>query len=220
MNITDFSLQRKPEYIIHRAYDAKAIDQHKKALPVLEKLFDAVSPEVGKKFRVLLEGGGKKSFGQSQMVDDNLNVLANSLARMTAAESVTTLNLLHALIATQLINVLGNNVKIWLDLLVQRFEVTKKIYEVYQAGLRKGEGANTSVRLYWLFALALSLFYTRTKEIKYLSTLLKVCDLLCSLPEKELRENITEHGLSTILVTEIVSVQRLIEEKGVSFAAE
>ena len=127
---------------------------------------------------------------------------------------------MHALIAAQLTDVLDVNTKVWLDRLVQRFEVTKKIYEAYQAGFRKGEDANTSVRLYWLFALSLCLFYARSNEIKYLSTLLKVCDLLCSLPEKELQGHIPEHGLPTVLATELVSVQLLAEKKGVSFAPD
>lgn len=190
------------------------------ALPALEKLFDAHSLEGGKKFRALLEGGNAKIFRQCIVEDGSLNGLAKGLEGLTTAESVTTLDLLHALIAVQLTNAQNANTKVWLDRLVQRFEVTKKIYETYPPGFRKGEGVNTSVRLYWLFALALGLFYARSNEIKYLSTLLKVCDLLCSLPEHLLQGHIAEHGLSAVLATEIVSVQLLAEKKGVSFASE
>jgi hypothetical protein len=189
------------------------------ALPALEKLFDAASLEGGKKFRALLEGGSAKIFRQSKVVDGSLNGLAKGLEKLTTAEPVTTLDLLHALIAVQLTNAQDANTKVWLDRLVQRFEVTKKLYETYPPGFRKGEGANTSVRLYWLFALALCLFYARSNEIKYLNTLLKVCDLLCSLPEHELQGHIAEHGLSVVLATEIVGVQLLAEKKGVSFAS-
>ncbi len=190
------------------------------ALPALEKLFDAASLEGGKKFRALLESGSAKIFRQSKVEDGSLNGLAKGWGKLTTAEPVATLDLLHALIAVQLTNAQDANTKAWLDLLVQRFEVTKKIYETYPPSFRKGEGANTSVRLYWLFALALCLFYARSNEIKYLNTLLKVCDLLCSLPEHELHRHITEHGLSVILATEIASVQLLAEKKGVSFASE
>lgn len=190
------------------------------ALPTLEKLFDATSLEGGKKFRTLLEGGSAKILRQSKVEDGSLDGLAKGLERLTTAEPVTTLDLLHALIAVQLANVQDANAKVWLDLLVQRFEVTKKMYESYPPGFRKGEGANTSVRLYWLFALALCLFYARSNKIKYLSTLLKVCDLLCSLPENVLQGHIPEHGLAAVLATEIVGVQLLAEKKGVSFASK
>ena len=182
-------------------------------MPKLEKLVYATSPEVGKKFRALLEGVSEEKFKHSKIEVGSLENLAKSLARLTTTEPVTTLDLLHALIAVQLTNVQDTNTKVWLDRLVQRFEVTKKIYESYPPGFKKGEGTNTSVRLYWLFALALCLFYARSNEIKYLSTLLKICDLLCSLPENTLTGHIPEHGLSAVLATEIVSVQLLAEKQ-------
>ena len=188
------------------------------ALPELEKLHNATSFEVGKRFRTLLEGGG--SLRRNQPGKDSLNRLAKDLERLTTAESVTTLDLLHTLIAIQLTDAHDANTKVWLDRLVQRFEVTKKLYEFYPPGFRKGEGVSTSVRLYWLFALALCLFYARSNEIKYLSTLLKVCDLLCSLPENLLQGYIPEYGLTAVLATEIVGVQLLAEKKGVTFAPE
>ncbi len=191
------------------------------AVPALAKLIAASTVDGGKKFRALLEeGGSAKIFGQGKPEDGTLNGLAQDLEKLTTLEPVSTLNLLHALIAAQLTEVQDAKIKVWLDRLVQRFEVTKKIYESYLVGFRKGEGANTSIRLYWLFALSLCLIYARSNEIKYLSTLLKICDLLCSLSEKELQGHIPAHGLPTVLATELVSVQLLAEKKGVSFAPD
>jgi hypothetical protein len=190
------------------------------AIPILERLFDATLLESGKKFRTVIDRGSAGAFEVNEVKHGSVNDLANKLAMITAAQPVTTLDLLHALIAVQLINAQDNNLKIWLDRLVQRFEVTKKIYEFYPPGFRKGGGVNISVRLYWLFALAICLFYARSNEIKYLSTLLKICDLLCSLPENVLQGQIPEHGLSAVLATELISVQLLAEKKGVSFASK
>ena len=145
--------------------------------------------------------------------DDCLNNLVKDLEAFTLTSSVLSLDLLHALVAVQLNSVEHVNTRIWLDRLIQRYEVTKKLYELYPAGFRKGEGGNTSVRLYWLFALALCLFYVKTNEIKYLSTLLKLCDLLCSLPKKVLQGNVPENGLSIVLVAEVVSIQLLAKTK-------
>jgi len=190
------------------------------ALQALARLFDVASAEGGNKFRALLEGGSQQKFEQNKKEESRWDDLAQDLHRITTDEPVATLDLLLALIAAQLINPQDANIKSWLDRLVQRFEVTKKLYESYPPGFRKGEGANSSVRLYWLFALALSLFYVGTNEIKYLSTLLKVCDLLCSLPEHALQECIPEQGLLAVLATEILSVQLLAEQKGVAFEIE
>lgn len=188
------------------------------ALPALKTLFVATSLAGGTQFETLLGGSSAKMLGQRKVEDGNLDDFAKRLERLTMAEPVTTLDLLHALIAVQLTNAQDASTKVWLDRLVQRFEVTKKLYECYPSGFSKGEGTNTSVRLYWLFALALCLFYAKSNGIKYLSTLLKVCDLLCSLPENELQGHIPEHGLLVVLSTEIVSVQMLAEKKGVPFA--
>ena len=188
------------------------------ALLAFEKMFEATSSEGARKFLKLVNGSNAKMAEQSTM-DPRCTVVAKGLDEISLAGSVKTLGLLHSLIAAQLTNVHDFNTKLWLDRLVQRFEVTKKVYEIYPPGFRKGEGKNTSVRLYWLFALSLSLFYVRTNEIKYLSTLLKLCDLLCSLPEEMVLEDIPQNGLSIVLAAEVVSVQLLAAKKGVLYAA-
>lgn len=189
-----------------------------KALQVLESKFKAISVLAGKKYLEIV--GCRDVYKKITSETSGLNDLAIDLSRFTTTESVMSLELLHALIVAQLSNQQSPDTKGWLDRLVQRFEVTKKIYESYPSGFRKGEGGNDSVRLYWLFALALCLFYVETDEIKYLSTLLKVCDLLCSLPESTLQECIPSCGLNVILAAEVVSIQLLAEEKGVSIASK
>lgn len=188
------------------------------AVSLLNNQFDTSLPESGRAFRILVQGS---KMPREERVDGSyLNGIAIELEIMTTFEPVKSLDLLRALIAVQLVNLDVLPIKVWLDRLVQRFEVTKKIYESYPPGFRKGEGSNTSVRLYWLFALALCLFYARTKKIKYLSTLLKLGDLLCSLPENEVQENIPEFGLQVVLAVEIASVQLLAQKKGVLVASK
>lgn len=190
-------------------------------VPTLEMLLDATSVEGGRKIRALLVNDGAQTSKSSGIKDDaRLNSLAIGLNTLTTAEQVNTSDLLYALIAAKLSNTQDANAKIWLDRLIQRFEVTKKLYEFYPPGFRKGEGANTSIRLYWLFALALCLSYAKSSAIKHLSTLLKVSDLLCSLPDNELQESIPEYGLLAVLATEIVSIQLLAEQKGVEYEAK
>jgi hypothetical protein len=189
------------------------------ALSALQKLFDVDSAEAGERFRMLVESWRQGPLESSDTERHCVDRLAKALETPAAAGRVATLDLLHALVAVQLTDVLDADIKQWLDRLVQRFEVTKKLYEFYGPGFSKGGGSNTSIRLYWLFALALCLFYARSYEIKYLSTLLKVADLLCSVPELMLQGNVPENGLSAVLAAEIVSVQLLSERKGVAFAS-
>ena len=189
------------------------------ALPVLENLIKTNSREAGRKFQTLLKAEANKVYGKNKEEDDNLSNKSTNLENITIAESILTLNLLYGLISALVVNNQQSNTKIWLDRLVQRFEVSKKLYESYLPGFRKGQGDNTSIRLYWLFALTLSLYYARTNEIKYLSTLLKLGDLLCSLPKDVLYGHSPQYGLSAVIATELISIQLLSEKKGISFAS-
>jgi hypothetical protein len=188
------------------------------ALPLLGQFIGDTLLEFDKKFRVLFEGTSDSLLRQCKR--DASSVKAISSHKFTTTKELKSLDLLHALIAALLIEVHDADTKAWLDRLVQRFEVTKKIYESYPPGFKKGTGANASVRLYWLFALALSLFYVRSNEIKYLSTLLKVNDLLCSLPKNVINGHIPERGLSAVLAAEVVSIQRLAEKQKVGIATK
>jgi len=186
------------------------------SVPVLEQLYSVKSVDAGIKFKRVLAGGNLNSFSQNEHNVDIIPDLAKLLTLMTPEKSVSILDLLQALIAVQILDIKDDNTQVWLDRLVQRFEVTKKLYETYPRGFKKGEGSNKEIRLYWLFALALSLYYVRSLEIKYLSTLLKINDLLCSLPEHLLQKKIPENGLETVLATEVASILLVAENKGVS----
>ena len=64
--------------------------------------------------------------------------------------------------------------KIWLDRLIQRFEVTKKLYEGYFVGFRKGYGKNNIIENYLLLGIILEVAYIKNKKIKYL----KSCNII------------------------------------------
>ena len=154
----------------------------------------------------------------SRINDDPDSLQINKLmVNFSIEQSVETSILLDTLFASILLDV--NNVinKIWLDRLVQRFEVTKKLYEEYIPAFRKGRGQNNLIKLYWLFALVLSIYYSETNQIKYLNTLIKVCDLITSLPFKDLARDIPEFGLDLVLSSEIVFLEILLKAKGIEY---
>ena len=101
----------------------------------------------------------------------------------------------------------------WLDRMVQRFEVGKKIYAKYAAGFRKGEGPDSGVELYQNFALVLALAHARQGGLQYLSTLLKVNDLLLSLPAEAHAGR--GGGITLTVAVELDAVRRLAKAKGV-----
>lgn len=70
----------------------------------------------------------------------------------------------------------------WLERLVQRFEVTKRLYDSYDGRLRKPHGDCRDLRPYARLAGLLAGDVAASGDLKHLSTLLKLNDLLCSQP--------------------------------------
>lgn len=142
------------------------------------------------------------------------------LRPLTLKMPIRTVDLLNGLITAQLADIDSDAEFKWLDRLVQKFEVSKKLYDAYPAGFGKGEGGNTTLRLYWLFALALTIHYCRSGNLKYLNALLKVCDLLCSLPGDLLTEQVPASGFLLLLAAELRCVRTLANRSEVRFALD
>jgi hypothetical protein len=178
------------------------------------------SPDESKSFCPQLKDEDVKNINSPFDSDIDLARINKLLKNISLSQSVRTSILLDALFGTILLNVNNINNKIWLDRLVQRFEVTKKIYEEYLPGFRKGCGQNNLIKLYWLFALLLSIYYAETNQIKYLNTLIKVCDLITSMPFKDLVRDIPNFGLDLVLSSEKTFVQILLKAKGIEYDHE
>ena len=107
----------------------------------------------------------------------------------------------------------GENLKSWIDFLVQRFEVTKKLYQKYHlTNLRTGKDSNNISKLYCLFSLLLTLNFSKTKNLKYLSTILKLNDLICSLKENKLKE-IPNEFLALLVNSEMIFVNMVSKKR-------
>ena len=169
-----------------------------------------------------------ESFLNSKLLfDDNNYVLKSSnlptksidiegLASFKINQNIDTESLLCSLVFSQLKDEENKTIKNWIDRLVQRFEVSKKLYVHYPSGFRLGKGVTDKVYLYWLFSLSLSLYYTKTRSIKYLSTFLKVNDLICSLDDNFLLNKIPFQGISMILQVEMLCIKLISKNtKGV-----
>lgn len=95
-----------------------------------------------------------------------------------------------------------------LNLLVKRFEVTKKIYGEYDQQLRPVDKTNfMKIVPYILFSTVLVLSYETSKKLQYLNTLLKVNDILCSV--YGLMEEYQRNFLAWLIGKEIIFVEDL-----------
>ena len=141
-----------------------------------------------------------------------------SLPSFKTASIIHSESLLVSLLDSQVNSGDQKLIKYWLDLLVQKFEVTKKIYHHYPINFGKGLGPNDSIEVYWMLILSLSLFFSSTKNIKYLNTMLKISDLLCSLDKNTVFKNIPKNHFGLVLMVELSGVKSLSERaEGVVF---
>lgn len=147
---------------------------------------------------------------------NSLLVLDKSISIDNFSHEINTRSLLEKLISSLLNDKFGETEKKFLDKLVQRFEVSKKLYENYGTDFRSKSGGFLIIKLYWLFAVLLWFYYTRTNGLKYFNTLLKVSDLLCSLSPDGVIKEIPNNGMVLLLALELVSTISLVNNEGVS----
>lgn len=107
----------------------------------------------------------------------------------------------------------------WLVRVIQRFEVSKKLYAGYASGFRKGEGEARDPARYVELALCLALAHALSGQLQYLSTLLKLNDLLLSLDADVLRPAYPPEHLALLVAAELDAVAALAAAQGVSIDA-
>ncbi len=96
-----------------------------------------------------------------------------------------------------------------LDLLIHRFEVSKKIYPYYEHTVTSGSGSDREYILYLLMGLVLTYSYMKTGDLQHLSTLLKIVDTIISIKPRTKLDR-AEFGIFEVLVLgEVNLVERL-----------
>ncbi len=152
-------------------------------------------------------------------------------ARVIAGDSTTALGAILPGERTELRPLLGallkalssgeiGQVEPWLARLIQRFEVSKKLYAAYAPGFRKGEGDARDPVRYAELALCLALAFSQSGQLQYLSTLLKLIDLLLSLDAGVLRASCAPALLEVLVEAELDAVRRLAAVHGVKINGE
>lgn len=103
----------------------------------------------------------------------------------------------------------GGDAQRVLDPLVQRFEVSKKLYRDYAPGFRNGQGSFRDPVRYIEFALCLVLAYRQSGHMQYLSTLLKLVDLILSIDPKEVLSACPRDVIALLVEAELEAVAKL-----------
>ena len=89
-------------------------------------------------------------------------------------------------------------------LLIKRFEVTKKIYQMYDGDYRRlnKDAKHDNLNLYINFGFVIAKLYHEFRHIQYLNTLLKIIDIICSrLVELSSKKEASYYGAAIILIS-------------------
>ncbi len=104
--------------------------------------------------------------------------------------------------------------RIWLNRLIQRFEVTKKIHARYRKeGLRAGEGPHDDLQWYAELSLILAMEYVNTGNLRFLSTLLKLNDTLASVCDRLSATPAARPAAFAGMLLERAGIHRLMEKR-------
>jgi len=187
------------------------------------QLSSELNSKVTQRLTAILRGSRLEKFeigcmNKGDYVCSDKIITSIDLSVFEITNEICSRDLLVSLVSQQLNGGDPTLIKYWLDRLLQRFEVTKKIYEVYPKNLSKGIGEGTDIFAYWIFSVSLILHYKDTHSVKYLNTLLKVIDLLCSLEDRDLINSMMIQDLSLVLLVELSFIEYLSRNiKGLSY---
>ena len=139
---------------------------------------------------------------------------ALSLDSFDIDQSISLSDLIYSLLNNLIIKPCPNTFK-WIDRLIQRFEVSKALYATYEKGFRKGVSKIENPDKYLLVALCLTLSYIRINNLQYISTLLKVNDLLLSLNPDTIRSFCDTKLLKVLIFFELNQIDKLATKCGI-----
>ena len=101
----------------------------------------------------------------------------------------------------------------YINLFLKKFEIKKKLYSFYNSDFKEINNNFKNIHNYVLLTIIFQIKYKKLKSLKYLNTILKLNDVICSQYNnlKEIDEELTFHLLSN----EIDFVKELCYKKGI-----
>jgi hypothetical protein len=100
----------------------------------------------------------------------------------------------------------------WLSIFIKKYEVSKKIFTQYDSKMKKIGNDYKKIENYLLLSANLAIFYKHSGNLKFLNTLLKLNDTLCSISKKITQKNLPLFYLS--LKIELEEVKNLFNKRG------
>jgi hypothetical protein len=162
----------------------------------------------------------KSDFHKLQLIDlpadkNPVNINTDNTDETENSTTINTRTVIIDLIGSFFAQELNATEEEKLNKFVQRFEVSKKLYQSYNLEFRSGSGSFEEIQTYWLFAVLLGLYHVKTKKLNYLNAFLKVSDLLCSISANIVLKEVPKNGMVLLLALELACTTSLAKSKGV-----
>ncbi len=108
--------------------------------------------------------------------------------------------------------VISEDCKYAIHKLIQRFEVSKKIFTGYKTFITGGIGSFKEIELYLMLICILILYYLKTNSLSCLNCILKLMDLLISLPIEKHKEINSYYYLQIFIDLEEIFITELMNK--------
>ena len=146
--------------------------------------------------------------------DFELLDLSQEVPEVDMEDTIITENLINYLISSSLSPIKNNNHHLE-NRFIQKFEVTKKIYDSYEKNMGKGMGDYTNQYLYIVFSIFLSSKYLINENLKLLNTILKVNDIIASVGNTKQFATYPYQLVNLSFNLEIKFLEKLIYDSGI-----
>ncbi len=141
----------------------------------------------------------------------NITDLSIEAAEIDTEDSISTEDLISHLIASNLSSIQNDKHDLE-NRLIQKFEVTKKVFNSYEKGMGKGRGDFKDPYLYIIFSIYLVSKYLIKENLKLLNTILKVNDIIASVGNTNKFEGYPYQLVNLSFNLEIKFLEKLISD--------
>jgi len=154
-------------------------------------------------------------FKENALFTETIDYSHAPLSSFENVKIIETIFLLESILISQIKGDEKVNIELWLQRLIKKFEIKKKIYSSYQGHTVTGNGGYSDPKLYVLLSFILSYSYKINSEIKVLNSMLKINDTILSIkPLISEADNQTKSILKDLINFEILAIRNLFIKKG------
>ena len=171
--------------------------------------------DIGTRFTLFNLKNDKEGFKSSKFKELNLKYFDKDQPKFNSTlfeKNFETSSFISSLIYELILNKNIPLLKNEIEKIIQRFEVSKRIFNNYEKKFSSGYGSCKNIELYLMTSCLLNLYYLRTSSLPSLNCNLKIMDLIISQPSIENIKNDCYEPLFSLIDIERYFVSNLMKK--------